>query len=159
MPFHFHRLSWNNTSSSSIQVVSKNDKCHVTHITDAVNSAKRFPVPPGSGDFYHRTSSSHIEFLFPCSIHIPFPDPYCISGYSGMRHPRSGDFFPLKASLHLKYNSVLSMNAASVFLIFFQRLSIWESIMLTVFTRSPTFRGIPTHKMDVGASLITPGRP
>ena len=32
-----------------------------------------------------------------------------------MHLPRSDDFFPLKATLHLKYNSALSMNAASAF--------------------------------------------
>ncbi len=89
-----------------------------------------------------------------------FRNPYWISGYSGMRHPHSDDFSASASSLHWKYNSVLSQNEALAFSFFSSALfrSCCIRIMLTVLTRSPTFIGISTDKMDGGTSQITPRR-
>ena len=66
---------------------------------------------------YFSFIQNHIKASEPSGLSPPYwsRNPYCISEYNGMRLPHSDDFFPLKASLHLKYNSALSMNAASVF--------------------------------------------
>ena len=92
----------------------------------------------------------HIKASEPSGPSQPYlsRNPYCISEYNGMRHLRLNDFFPSEASLHWKYNSVLSRNAAfGFFFSFFQPpLDLGQASYLPYLPDRSTFIGISTRK-------------